>query len=298
MRNQLESLPLADARSIEEACTSFEQRGDYGVDAIEFFLKDCRHEQRAALLEELLMLDAELRTARGERVLASDYECFADPFDIEVARRILAENDLASSQESGRYTFESELGRGGIGSVWRVYDRVSDRPLAIKTLHEHYRSSNEASSRLLKEAILTGKLQHPGIPPVFDRGYLPNGLAYFSMKLVDGETLESALNRRRDADDNFAPPKQCVSPGQATAWDKLPACHSIRDVSPPISRSSVSLGMQGPPGMPERQGRFIEASLLRFSLSSCRTRIHVRLASGYASTGSELETRELVGKLR
>jgi serine/threonine protein kinase/Tfp pilus assembly protein PilF len=94
----------------------------------------------------------------------------------------------------GHYRVEEEIGRGGMGVVVRVEDEAFQRPLALKVL---LRQGHEAlEKRFERESRLTGQLQHPGIPPVQDRGRLPDGRPYFIMKLVKGSSLRALLQGR------------------------------------------------------------------------------------------------------
>lgn len=95
-----------------------------------------------------------------------------------------------------RYEPLSELGRGGMGAVWRVRDRSLDRLLAVKLMLPGSASSGDHRARFRREAQITGGLQHPGIPPVIECGELDNGLPFFSMKLVEGRTLAALLSER------------------------------------------------------------------------------------------------------
>src|SRR6516165_4236234 len=93
-----------------------------------------------------------------------------------------------------RYRIVGEIARGGMGCVLRAYDVTFDRPLAIKILLR--RSGPEAERRFFEEARVTGQLQHPGIPPAHELGRLADGRPYFSMKLIEGRTLNELLRQR------------------------------------------------------------------------------------------------------
>ena len=101
-----------------------------------------------------------------------------------------------------RYRCGLQIGRGGIGSVWRVYDRQMDRSLAAKVLLPKYRTNRSANERLIREAKLAGSIQHPGIPPVYEKGELLSGSSFFTMKLVEGKTLDELLSEREHPSEN------------------------------------------------------------------------------------------------
>ncbi len=91
-----------------------------------------------------------------------------------------------------RYTWVSEVGKGGLGKIWLARDNDLAREVALKELKPGSASS-EAVRRLIKEAQITGQLQHPNIVPVYEvnRG----GRPFYTMKLVKGETLLKAIQR-------------------------------------------------------------------------------------------------------
>lgn len=95
-----------------------------------------------------------------------------------------------------RYRILGEIGRGGMGVVLRAYDVRFGRPLAIKLLLQHEGLPCPDERRLLEEARITGRLQHPGIPPAHELGRLADGRPFFSMKLIEGRTLTSLLAER------------------------------------------------------------------------------------------------------
>jgi hypothetical protein len=96
----------------------------------------------------------------------------------------------------GGVVLEGELGRGGIGIVYRVRDPQLGRGLAVKVLRSKYLDDADARTRFVEEAQIGGQLQHPGIVPVHGLGTLPDGRPYFTMKLVRGQTLAALLAQR------------------------------------------------------------------------------------------------------
>jgi serine/threonine-protein kinase len=99
---------------------------------------------------------------------------------------------------AGRYEMLRELGRGGMGVVVLGHDRHMGRELALKVLPAEHRDRPQHVQRFLNEARITGRLQHPGIVPVYDQGELPDRRPYFTMKLVKGRTLAELLKERPD----------------------------------------------------------------------------------------------------
>src|SRR6185436_17430942 len=86
------------------------------------------------------------------------------------------------------YELRSEIGRGGMGIVFRAHDTKLNRDVAIKLLQDKYAPVSLAAHRFLEEARITGQLQHPAIPPVHEVGTLPDGRPFIAMKLIKGRT--------------------------------------------------------------------------------------------------------------
>ena len=103
--------------------------------------------------------------------------------------------DRLGAALTGRYSIERELGRGGMATVYLARDLRHRRHVALKVLHPEL-SAVLGSDRFLKEIELTANLQHPHVLPLFDSGEV-EGLLYYVMPFVDGETLRRRLERER-----------------------------------------------------------------------------------------------------
>lgn len=95
----------------------------------------------------------------------------------------------APDLEGTRYRLIGKLGQGGMGSVYRVEDRTLARDVAMKVINVAD-ARDEVAARLLQEAQIIARLEHPGIIPVHDAGTLADGRPYYTMKLVQGKPLE------------------------------------------------------------------------------------------------------------
>lgn len=103
------------------------------------------------------------------------------------------QTDRLNSALAGRYTIERELGAGGMATVYLSHDEKHDRDVAIKVLHPDLGAALGAE-RFLSEIKTTAKLQHPHILPLLDSGEA-DGLLYYVMPVVTGETLRAYLDR-------------------------------------------------------------------------------------------------------
>ncbi|MCP5067255.1 MAG: protein kinase, partial [bacterium] len=97
--------------------------------------------------------------------------------------------------ESVRYQIVSELGRGGMGIVYKAIDSVLDRSVAFKVLPDALKDNPQALKNFLREAKSAAKLNHPNIVTVYDAGE-QQGRYYIAMEYVDGTTLKEIVRRR------------------------------------------------------------------------------------------------------
>jgi len=98
-------------------------------------------------------------------------------------------------QIAGRYRLLRPLGAGGMGEVWAARNELTGRDFAIKFLLKEFAHSSEAFERFVREAEITGKLQHPSIVDVFDIAQTEGGSPFIVMELLTGEDLETRLDR-------------------------------------------------------------------------------------------------------
>jgi eukaryotic-like serine/threonine-protein kinase len=90
---------------------------------------------------------------------------------------------------STKYTVVKELARGGMGTVYEAEDRELDRRVAIKVVNTPD-VTEDLKQRMVREAQIIARLEHPGIVPVHDVGTLPDGRIFYAMKLVLGSRLD------------------------------------------------------------------------------------------------------------
>src|SRR4029078_7103067 len=96
------------------------------------------------------------------------------------------------------------VGTGGMSSVFKAHDRLLDRNVALKILHQHYTEDEEYLERFRREARSVAQLSHPNIVTVIDRGEA-DGRQFIVFEFVDGENLkrlgarQGALSGRQDS---------------------------------------------------------------------------------------------------
>jgi serine/threonine protein kinase len=97
----------------------------------------------------------------------------------------------------GRYRIDAVLGSGGMGRVYRGEHTGIGRAVAIKVLHADLNRNRDAAARFQREALASGRLDHPNIVGVSDFGVLGDGACYLVMEVLEGESLGERLDRDR-----------------------------------------------------------------------------------------------------
>ncbi len=95
---------------------------------------------------------------------------------------------------AGQYRIDRQLGQGGMGTVFLAHDVTLDRPVAIKVISPDVTTSSEIRERFVQEAKTVARLRHPNIVAVYAAGEA-DGLLYFVMEYVPGESLRDRLTR-------------------------------------------------------------------------------------------------------
>lgn len=151
--------------------------------------------QKASAGDELLRAEAARllasceRASRSDILLANSAAVFAAPLLDAPADRVSAALQAASQ---GRYVIERELARGGMATVYVALDQRHDRRVAVKVLEHHVHTTGV--ERFLREIRTTARLTHPHLLGLHDSGE-SEGLLFYVMPYVDGETLRARLAR-------------------------------------------------------------------------------------------------------
>jgi serine/threonine-protein kinase len=163
---------------------------------------------------QAVFLAAVATSSAAERVAVLDCECGGDA---ELRQRVEAmlhaydEPDSLANRPSvgqagtgetppARYQIIDELARGEMGTIFRARDAELNREVALKQMQEHIAHSPELRQRFLVEAEVTGRLEHPGIVPVYGLGVDGQGRLFYAMRFIRGESLHEAIRRFHEAD--------------------------------------------------------------------------------------------------
>lgn len=119
--------------------------------------------------------------------------------DVDTNRTVLigggAATEILSARPGPRYALNTLHAAGGIGEIWLARDVELERDVAVKRLQASSSGSTVARARFLREAKITGKLDHPGVVPIYEvcrDG--ATGEAYYSMRFLKGRTLTDAVH--------------------------------------------------------------------------------------------------------
>src|SRR5689334_15037128 len=97
----------------------------------------------------------------------------------------------------GRYRIDSVLGKGAMACVYLGAHVGIGRPVAIKVLRPDIGGTQDAGKRFKREALASGRLDHPNVVGVSDFGVLEDGSSYLVMEALTGESLGARLDRER-----------------------------------------------------------------------------------------------------
>ncbi|MCA9173726.1 MAG: serine/threonine protein kinase [Planctomycetales bacterium] len=159
--------------------------------------------------------------------------------------------DLPERRERDRYDWEAEHARGGLGAVWRGWDRQLERHVALKVLQPKAAKSRKMRRRFVDEAMITGQLEHPGIVPVYDlRAGGAKGFEgpYYAMRMLTGKTLSDELKRLNELPTK-SPEAQLQRHALLMAFvsvcDTIAYAHRQRVLHRDIKPSNIILGDYG-----------------------------------------------------
>ncbi len=139
--------------------------------------------------------------------------------------------------DPARYSFGEEYGRGGLGRVMRATDLQLGRPVAIKELLV---PRTDLEGRFLREAIITARLQHPGIVPVYEAGRWPSGEPFYAMRSIPGRSLDAALDESHSLEDRLALLPRVLAAARAIAY-----AHNEAVIHRDLKPSNIMLGPFG-----------------------------------------------------
>ena len=280
---------LARNRRVDAVCSRFE--ADWrATDArgtrprLDDYLAEIPEPERSFLLGELISLDAAYRRLAGEDPKPHDYQArFAgldaswleqaispegpqpsqgptgQPMeDLDTIRAIglgragHGQGEVAARGASGtRYRILRRHAKGGLGEVFVAEDQELHREVALKEIQAQHAHVPVCQTRFLLEAEITGRLEHPGIVPVYGFGCHSDGRPFYAMRLIHGESMEQAIARFHTDDQPGRDPGERILTFRQLLRRFLDACNAVayahsrgvlhRDLKP----ANIMLGKYG-----------------------------------------------------
>ncbi len=210
--DEVEKVPVSEGvtllRRLVSKCDEFEAAWRSGNrPTIENYLSGVPESDRKALFGRLLELEFELRRGAGELPASDEYhrrfpefapiidEVFADsaPPTIDYLEPAQSVGEIG---RLGAYRISKVLGAGGMGVVFAAEDHDLGRKVAVKTMLPALAANPPARRRFLQEARAAAAVEHDNIVPIYQVGE-SNGVPYFAMPLLKGESLDQRLKREK-----------------------------------------------------------------------------------------------------
>src|SRR5438552_15011316 len=117
----------------------------------------------------------------------------------ETLEDVLSEIDVRDGDwQLGNYQILEEIGRGGMGVIYRARQRHSRRIVALKRVLNYHADSRETLARFRREAEAVASLDHPNVLPIYEVSEGEDGLPFFSMKFAPGGSLLDTAPALRD----------------------------------------------------------------------------------------------------
>ena len=135
------------------------------------------------------------------------------------------------------YKTDKEIARGGMGRIVAAEDQRLGRPVALKELID---PNPDALGRFQREALITARLQHPSIVPVYEAGQWPTGEPFFAMKMVQGKPLDQVIAAAKTLQERLA-----LLPRITAAVDAIAYAHSKRVIHRDLKPANVLIGEYG-----------------------------------------------------
>jgi serine/threonine-protein kinase len=250
-----------------------------------------------ALLESLVRRHLELHADDPRRSLSAlpcpdstrqmleqiaDVDVQASMAHLTPNRPTMADTGPASlpprSDSGPRYRILRPHARGGLGEVFVALDEELHREVALKEMQDRYAADPASRARFLLEAEVTGRLEHPGVVPVYGLGISADGRPYYAMRFIRGDSLQQAIQAFHQREASARDPGERTLALRALLGRFVAVCNAVayahsrgvlhRDLKPgnimlgPYGETLVvDWGLAKPGGLADQDGPNREESL-------------------------------------
>jgi serine/threonine protein kinase/tetratricopeptide (TPR) repeat protein len=195
--------------SIDRQCDEFERNWLNGQrPRIEDVLAQLPADSQAIAFRELLAIELDVRRQKGEEASADEYRqrfpnraTIVDEVIASLSRDVAETEPLSSGNDTApvsattctRYEQLKFFRRGGLGALYRATDEALHRETVVKFMNEQCEKDPSLIAQFKVEAEVTGRLDHPGIVPVYGIGQDWQGRPFYVMRLINGRELKQAI---------------------------------------------------------------------------------------------------------
>jgi eukaryotic-like serine/threonine-protein kinase len=152
------------------------------------------------------LADPDIQASVGHLRTSETVSMSADPEETDPEEDRLTESLGQPTSRNGRFRVVRPHARGGLGVVSVALDDELDREVAFKEIKGQYADDDGTRARFVLEAEITGKLEHPGIIPIYSLGHDPIGRPFYAMRFIRGDSLADAINRFHDSNGPYVEP--------------------------------------------------------------------------------------------
>jgi tRNA A-37 threonylcarbamoyl transferase component Bud32 len=194
----LASLSASQVQSVSAICNDFEDHwGHADRPTVQEYLRragdDAGPVVRLVLLRELLTSELELGAQDAKaRDIEAYRSLFSGPGENDVVDYVLGEETKADAER--RFHVVKRHAQGGLGEVFIAHDRHVDRDVALKKIKPELAEDESSRNRFMREAEITGQLEHPNIAPVYSMGLDGDKLPFYAMRFIEGQPLNEAIS--------------------------------------------------------------------------------------------------------
>src|SRR5436190_13656293 len=147
-------------------------------------------------------------------------------------------------EPGARYRRLREHARGGLGEVSVALDTELNREVALKEIQEQYADFPDSRLRFIREAEITGNLEHPGIVPVYGLGVYADGRPYYAMRFIRGQSLQEAIKGYHASEKNELALRKLLNQF-VSACNAVAFAHSRGVIHRDLKPANVMLGDYG-----------------------------------------------------